>query len=241
MKSKKYEHIIEGILFLSGNEGVSTSELLLTLNIDQMTIEDTICKLKKKYEQDSGLELLYTNNTYKLVTKSEYYEYFKDYASLDENNKLGNSALETLAIIAYNQPITKYTIENLKGVTIQHNLQVLINKNLVYVSGRSEEIGRPNLYSTTDKFLDYIGINSLEELPDLKSFALNEESTKLLNFEDFDFKELSNKLLNNENTIKIEKIDDKTLQELNDIDTIDIDLVLDNNDIEEHIEEIEEN
>lgn len=230
--NKNYEHIIEGILFLSGNDGVSTSELLLTLNIDQMSIEDALNNLKKKYEQDSGLELIYTNNTYKLVTKSNLYEHLKTYASLDENNKLGNSALETLAIIAYNQPVTKYSIESLKGVTIQHNLQVLINKDLVFVSGRSEEIGRPNLYSTTDKFLDYIGINNLDELPSLKSFALNEESTSLLNFEDFDFKELSNKLLNNENTITIENLDNKTIEELNYIDDIDIDIILNNNDIE---------
>ncbi len=226
----KTAQILEGILYLSGSEGVSLSEMLLVLKVDQMTIESAIERLKEKYQLDSGLELIYTNNTYKLVTKNIYHEYFKDYANLNENEKLGNSALETLAIIAYNQPITKYDIELLKGVGVQHNIQSLLNKDLIYISGKSKEVGRPNIYSTTGKFLDYIGINDLDQLPKLDKFKLNISDDELLNYKEYDYKEISKKLLNDENTIKLEEIDQKTLNDLDQIENLKIDFEIEEDD-----------
>ncbi|MFV0288252.1 MAG: SMC-Scp complex subunit ScpB [Mycoplasmatales bacterium] len=220
---KVYSEIIEGLLYLSGAEGVSLSEILLVLKVDQMTVEEALKFLEHKYETNSGLELIYTNNTYKLVTKNSYYEYYKEFANLTQNDKLGNSALETLAIIAYNQPITKFQIEQLKGVSIQHNIQALINKELIYISGRSQEIGKPNLYSTTGNFLDYIGINNLEELPELDKFSLNIKEEELLKFTSLDYKEIAKKLLTAENTIKLEKLDEQTMQELDSLENLKLD------------------
>ncbi len=228
-----YENIIEGILYLSGNEGVTLAEIELVLDIDTSTALNLIENLKEKYAKAGGLNLINTTNSYKLVTKSEYYDFFKKYANLNNETKLGNTTLEVLAIIAYKQPITKFEVEEIKGTNCTYSIQQLLSKNLIYVSGQRKELGRPNLYSTSEQFLDYIGLNELEELPDLKKFTINPENNSLLNFEEFDFKKLSEELLNSENTLEVKALDEDVLDEIEEVQNIEVDKDLFKNEVKE--------
>lgn len=196
----KYVAVIEGILFLSGEEGVTLGELISVLNVDPLEIETAIDTLIEKYNDNDehGIKLVQTAQAYKFATKNEYADYFQKYAHQEYNDNIPKSSLETLAIIAYNQPITKFDIEQIKGVSPYHTLQHLLNRELVRIVGKSDEIGKPNLYGITDKFLDYLGINTLEQLPDLKDYEVDVEEniqTELFN-SSADFKEIRKRLLN---------------------------------------------
>ena len=206
---------LEGLLFLSGEKGISLAELILYLELSAQEVIDLINDLEKKYNNpDSGIQLLKTAENYKLVTKKECFEIYKNYANYEFNDRLSNSALETLAIIAYNQPVTRYFVDEIRGVSTSHHFKTLINKELISVVGKSEEIGRPNLYGTTAKFLDYLGINDLKELTPLDDFELKQESFDLFK-EEIDVKELRKHLLDDSNIVqKVEEIEFNELDEI---------------------------
>lgn len=190
--------IIEGLLFLSGDKGLTLGELVTYIGVDPLTIEKLIDELMQKYknDEDSALTIVYTAQSYKLGTKPKYANKFELYANSEYNDVIPKSSLETLAIICYNQPITKFDIEQIKGVSPSHTVSVLLERNLIEVVGRSDEIGRPKLYGITDVALDYLGINSTDDLPALKDYRLNfdDEQDELFN-SDIDFKEIRKRLL----------------------------------------------
>lgn len=190
--------IIEGLLFLSGDKGLTLGELVTYIGVDPLTIDKLIDELKQKYEADtdSAFTIVYTAQSYKLGTKPEFASKFELYANSEYNDVIPKSSLETLAIVCYNQPITKFDIEQIKGVSPSHTVSVLLERNLIEVVGRSDEIGRPKLYAITDVALDYLGINSTEDLPALKDYRLNfdDEQDELFN-SDIDFKEIRKRLL----------------------------------------------
>ncbi len=190
--------IIEGLLFLSGDKGVTLGELVAHIGLDPLTIESIVDSIKQKYENDdeSVFTIVYTASNYKLATKEAYASKFEEYANNEYNDVIPKSSLETLAIICYNQPITKFDIEQIKGVSPSHTVSVLLERELIEVVGRSDEIGRPKLYAITDVALDYLGINSIEELPPLKDYKLttDNENIELFN-EEIDFKEIRKRLL----------------------------------------------
>lgn len=197
--NKNIQPIIEGLLFLSGENGITIGELVAILNVDPMEVENNMKKIEKKYQKDDfGIKLIQTAQSYKFCTKPEYGDFFKKYANFQYNDIIPKSCLETLAIIAYNQPITKFNIEEIKGVSPSHTIQILLNRELVQIVGRSEEIGRPNLYGITDKFLDYLGINTLDDLPSLREYKVKDEEQEQSElFTDLDdFKEIRKRLLN---------------------------------------------
>lgn len=207
---------LEGLLFLSGEKGISLAELILYLELGSEEIIKMIDDLEKKYEaDDSAIKLLKTAQNYKLVTKTDCYDIYKRYANNEFNDRLSNSALETLAIIAYNQPVTRYYVDEIRGVSTSHHFKTLINKELISVVGKSEEIGKPNLYGTTSKFLDYLGINDLNELTPLENFELKQESFALFK-EEIDVKELRKHLLDDSNILK--KVEDIEFDELDEIE-----------------------
>lgn len=194
----KLQPLIEGFLFLSGDKGMTIGELVTYVGLDQMTIENKLEEMKTQYlqNQNSAFTIVYTASTYKLSTKPEFSEKFKIYADSEFNDIIPKSSLETLAIIAYNQPITKFDIEQIKGVSPSHTVSVLLERDLIQVVGRSHDIGRPKLYGITDITLDYLGINSVDDLPPLKEYTVDfdEEQTELFNSE-IDFKEIRKRLL----------------------------------------------
>ena len=155
---------IEALLFAVGSEVLSLEDLTNILEKNADDILKALDKLNEKYNsEDSGIELKLLGNCYKLTTKEKEKEYLKKLA-VETSNNLSEAALETLAIIAYNEPITRIQIDEIRGINSSQMVRNLIAKGLIENTGKSDLPGRPNLYKTTDFFLDYFGINSLEQL-----------------------------------------------------------------------------
>ncbi len=161
--------ILEGILFVMGDEGVTLESLSEIMGIESDDVKKVLSELKKRYEaQDRGLRISYLGNAFKLTTKEEHKEYYKKLVVNPGTNNLSQAALETLAIIAYNQPISTVEISELRGVDTRGLIRKLVAKGLVKEAGKSDMPGRPNLYRTTSEFLDYFGLATIEDLPEVK-------------------------------------------------------------------------
>lgn len=160
---------IEALLFAVGSEGLNKEDLCNILEIEESKLDELINELNTKYEkEDSGIELRVLGNNYKLTTKESNKELLKKLA-LETSNNLSESALETLAIIAYNEPITRSQIDDIRGINSTQMLRNLIAKGLIETAGKDEDLpGRPNLYKTTDFFLDYFNLSSKDDLPELE-------------------------------------------------------------------------
>lgn len=172
---------IEALLFVAGDEGLSLEILSQLTKMSKVEVSVALTGLVERYErnEDSGLTLIETASAYQIVTKKEYAEYIKEYAQSPYSQRLSRPLLETLAIIAYKQPITRIEIEEIRGVQVTGNLQKLRARQLIKEVGRIERPGNPLLYGTTDFFLDYFGINTLEELPELMEENNEEEMSDL--------------------------------------------------------------
>ena len=158
--------VLEGILFVVGDEGVTLSQVCEILNIPVEEAKSLLLELKNSYESDNrGIRISYLGDAFKLTTKKEHKEYYQKLIQNPESNNLSQAALETLAIIAYNQPITRVEIDEMRGVSNVHILRKLLAKGLIKETGKSTLPGRPNLYGTTSDFLDYFGLSSISELP----------------------------------------------------------------------------
>ena len=160
------EAVIEGILFLKGNEGISVDELKELLNFDEKTLVEPLDKLKKMYDEPNrGIKIDYLGGKLKLTTKKEHKEYYERLTEEEISSTLSPAALEALVIIAYNQPITRIKVDEIRGVSSQHLVRKLLLKGLIKEMGKSDQPGRPNLYKTTDFFLDYFNLSNINELP----------------------------------------------------------------------------
>jgi len=160
--------VIEGLLFISGADGITVNDISKITELENEEIVKLLEELKHDYESaDRGVQLVYLGNHYKLTTKEEHKEYYKKMVSEEINSNLSQSALETLAIIAYNQPITRIEIDEIRGVNSSYVLRKLLIKGLIEDVGRSEMAGRPKQYAVTDLFLDHFGLESTDDLPEL--------------------------------------------------------------------------
>jgi len=127
---------------------------------------------KKKYQDENfAIELVNISNGYQFLTKKNFHPVISLLQLQRSKKKLSPAALETLAIIAYKQSVTKLEIEQIRGVNSDYSIQKLLEKELITIIGKSETVGRPILYSTSQQFMDYFGINSLGELPQIKEFT----------------------------------------------------------------------
>jgi len=173
--------IIEGLLFISGEDGLTLEELvnITENNIDNIKKEIKI--LYNEYEQDDrGIHIELLGNHFKLTTKAIHKEYYKKLIINEENSSLSQSALEVLAIIAYNSPITRIDIDTIRGVSSTYIVRKLLLKGLIEEAGQSEAPGKPRLYTITNKFLDYFGLKSIEELPKIENIEIiDEDGTNL--------------------------------------------------------------
>lgn len=161
--------IIEGLLFVSGEDGLTINEIADITEKDIDEIKDYIKELYSDYENSNrGIQIEYLGNHFKLTTKPEHKSYYKKLIEQEENSKLSQSALETLAIIAYNEPITRIDIDSIRGVNSSYVIRKLLLKGLIEEVGVSETAGRPKLYGVTSKFLDYFGLGSADELPKIE-------------------------------------------------------------------------
>ena len=161
--------IIEGLLYVQGDQGLTIEQVADILEITTTEAKELILSLKQDYiEADRGLRINYLGNSFKLTTKEEHKEYFKKLLENPKNNTLSNQALETLAIIAYNEPITRIDVDEIRGVDSVYVMRRLLAKGLIKECGKSDKPGHPTLYKTTDEFLDYFGLSSIEELPKIE-------------------------------------------------------------------------
>ena len=170
-----HKAVLEGLLFVVGEEGLTLEQIEDVLEIDEEASKSLIMELKKDYEDESrGLRIDFLGNRFKLTTKFEHKEYYQKLIENPETNTLSQAALETLAIIAYNEPITRVQVDAIRGVGSVNIIRKLVAKGFIKESGRSDLPGRPILYETTNEFLDYFGLSSTEDLPDISEFVSEE-------------------------------------------------------------------
>lgn len=163
------EGIIEGLLYVQGDLGLTINQIEDILEIPEEEAKRLVLNLKKYYEENNrGLRINYLGNTIKLTTKEEHQKYYQKLLESPSSNNLSESALEVLAIIAYNEPITRGDLEKLRGVDSTYVLRRLLAKGLIKECGKSDLPGRPILYKTTDDFLDYFGLASIKDLPNIE-------------------------------------------------------------------------
>jgi len=174
MEIEKIKGIIEAILFSAGGL-VARKDLVLTLEISEEDVENVISSMQEEYKMEKrGIEIVKIESSYQLCSKKELHEYI--YPILDKRNKpkLSNASLETLAIIAYNPRITRAEIESIRGVSADACVYKLLEYGLIEEAGKIDLPGRPMSYKTTNEFLRMFGYISLEELPELPRYKLDE-------------------------------------------------------------------
>ena len=170
-----HKAVLEGLLFVVGEEGLTLEQIENVLEIDEEESKNLIMELKKDYEDENrGLRIDFLGNRFKLTTKFEHKEYYQKLIENPETNTLSQAALETLAIIAYNEPITRVQVDAIRGVGSVAIIRKLVAKGFIKESGRSDLPGRPILYETTNEFLDYFGLSSIEDLPDISEIVSQE-------------------------------------------------------------------
>jgi segregation and condensation protein B len=169
MDEREMMAIVESILFVSGDP-VGAKEIGQVLDMDLRTVRKLIKKLMDCFHfERRGLQIIMVNDTYQLATRPEFSNYIEKFIGQENSQKLSQASLETLAIIAYRQPITKMDIEAVRGVKCDYIVNTLVNRQLIQEVGRMPTPGRPILYGTTDLFLRNFGLSSLDELPPLEN------------------------------------------------------------------------
>lgn len=174
MEIEKAKSIIEAILFAAGRQ-VNIKDIIMTLELPRDDVENIISSMQEDYKAESrGIEIIKINDNYQLCTKKELHEYI--YPILDKRVKpnLSNAALETLAIIAYNPKITRAEIESIRGVSADACMYKLLEYGLIQEAGKADLPGKPMTYETSDEFLKMFGYSSLNDLPELPRYKLDE-------------------------------------------------------------------
>jgi len=176
------ELYIEALIF-SSEQSIRLEEIMYCLqsaferDFSKAEISNSLSNIQHKYQDENfAIELVNVANGYQFLTKKNFHPVISLLQLQRSKKKLSNAALETLAIIAYKQQVTKLEIEQIRGVNSEYSIQKLLEKELITIVGKSETVGRPILYSTSQQFMDYFGINDLSELPQIKEFTNNSVS-----------------------------------------------------------------
>lgn len=169
--------VLEGLLFVVGEEGLTFDQIEDVLEINEEESKNLVKELKSRYEEDDrGLRIDFLGNRFKITTKFEHKEYYQKLIENPTTNFLSQAALETLAIIAYNEPVTRIQVDKLRGVASSQMIRKLVAKGFIKEVGRSDMPGRPILYETTSEFLDYFGLPNIDALPDMSNFIKEAET-----------------------------------------------------------------
>ena len=172
--------VLEGLLFIVGDEGITLEQAATALDITPELAAEYFDELMKEYtDEERGIEIASYGGVYRFLSKAFVHDYAKRLFQISKHAVLSQAALETLAIIAYKQPITRVEIEEIRGVGADMMLRKLLARDLIKESGRSEAAGRPILYEVTDEFMNSFKLLSLKELPELSQFDTEEESEEL--------------------------------------------------------------
>ena len=176
------ELYIEALIFAS-EQGIRLEEIIYCLqataerDFTADEIKTYLKQIQQKYSDDNfAVELVNISNGYQFLTKKNYHPVISLLQLQRSKKKLSQAALETLAIIAYKQPVTKTDVEQIRGVNCDYSIQKLLEKDLIAIVGKSESVGKPILYGTSPLFMDYFGINSIQELPHIKELTDNSVS-----------------------------------------------------------------
>lgn len=182
MSFERPENLIEALIFAS-EKSISIEEIqqvLTELNGDNYSSEQIsrfIEQIRIKYlELNLSIELVELNGGFQFLTRKEYYPVINQLQIQRSRKKLSQAALETLSIIAYKQPITKLEIEQIRGVNCDYTVQKLLEKELISISGKSDTVGKPLLYATSSMFMDYFGINTTDDLPQINELTAGNNS-----------------------------------------------------------------
>lgn len=176
----KYIGILEGLLFVVGDDGLSLEQITELLEINEEDAVKLVGILRSRYESDEyGIQLSFLGNTFKLTTKKEHRDYYQKLIENPSTNTLSQAALETLAIIAYNEPVTVQEIDNIRGINSREMVRKLVAKGFVQEAGKSEGLGHATTYRTTRDFLDYFGLSSKDELPKFEIIKETKDDTDL--------------------------------------------------------------
>lgn len=172
--------VLEGLLFVVGDEGLTIEKICEILDINMQEAKKLLKDLKDIYSSDCrGIRISFLGDTFKLTTKKEHKDYYQKLIENSKTETLSTAALETLAIIAYNEPITKFEVNDIRGIESGNIIRKLISKDLVKISGKSDLPGLPFLYKTTNDFLDYFGLSSLNDLPNISKVDSSENESEL--------------------------------------------------------------
>lgn len=167
--------IVEAILFVTGN-AVEAAEIARALGLSDEEMDEALNELESECDfERRGVRLLRYGKHVQLATRTEYAPFVERLLQPVQQQTLSQAILETLAVIAYRQPVTKGEVEEIRGVKCDYSVQALLGKGLIEEQGRRETLGRPILYGTTDAFLRHFGIGSLEELPEIDFSGLSEK------------------------------------------------------------------
>lgn len=167
MRLTEIEAVVEALLFLSG-EAVTLNAIAQTVELDKATTKAVVLSLADKYEEEKrGLRIIELDGSYQMCTAAECFEFIRNMFKSAKKQGLTQTLLETLAIIAYKQPITKGQIEEIRGVNSDRAVSKLVEKRLVCEAGRQNTPGKPILFRTTNEFLRYFGFKSIQDLPAL--------------------------------------------------------------------------
>ena len=170
--------VLEGLLFVVGDDGLTIDQVR---NILDLTEEDSIkliSELRHDYDDDiRGIRIEILGNSFKLTTKKEHREYYKKLVEEKDVNGLSQAALETLVIVAYNEPITRIKVDEIRGIYSGQLIRKLVAKGLIKETGREDCPGKPIIYKTTNDFLDYFGLSSKEDLPKI-DFEFTSDDTE---------------------------------------------------------------
>lgn len=177
---KRYVGILEGLLFVVGDEGLTLEQIQDILELKEEEAKEVLNNLRNRYESEEyGIQLSFLGNSFKLTTKKEHRDYYQKLIENPGSNTLSQAALETLAIIAYNEPVTVQDVDTIRGINSREMIRRLIAKGFVKEAGKSEGIGRATMYATTRDFLDYFGLSTKEELPKFEEIKEQIDDTDL--------------------------------------------------------------
>lgn len=194
MSSKKtIKSAIESMMFVWG-EPLDVKDVAEVFNVDKKEIYDYCKELQEEYEQEGrGILIREVNRSFQFVTRKENLDYIERLCTPVKHKRLSQSALEVLAIVAYKQPVTKGEIEAVRGIRCDRVIEGLMKKNLVMEAGRSDAVGRPILYGTTDEFLKQFGFETLKELPSIEDIegVLAEEENESVDMDGMYMQQIS--------------------------------------------------
>ena len=207
---ERLESVLESVLFVAG-EPVLMSDLCFKFDVKQKELDKAVAKLQEKYNDDSGIKLLCFNNKLQFASNPKNVEEVSLILNPIRQRNLTKATLETIAIVAYKQPVTRLEIEEIRGVNSDYAINILLEHKLVEIVGRKDAVGKPALFGTTDEFLKRFNISSVDDLPDYDKLLEDIQKIK---------ENYSDSLFNRfEPVIPNETEMDKKLEELSKIET----------------------